>query len=157
MKQILLLVVFSTTYCVAEGTYYKWTDDEGIIHYSATKSEKDNSSEITVHTSKPTAISANNNKEEQVDRKKETSIQLKKYAAQDEKRRVREDQRKRRCREAKKSMKNLKDSFKPYFIDPKSGGHIYPSSRTASKIKAHKQERIRKKQLQVNTACKKWA
>ncbi len=156
MNKFLLLLLFSTTYCLAEGKFYKWTDEKGVIHYSETKPEKNSSSEITLQTAKAKAIEPINDTQEQGDRKKATTKQLKKYAAQDKQRRERDQQKRRRCRDAKKSMKKLKSSMNPYIVDPKSGAHIYPSSRTAAKIKARQQERIRKKQLQVNAACKKW-
>ena len=156
MTKLLLLFLFTSTYCLAEGKFFKWTDEKGVIHYSETKPEQNSSSEITLQTSKPTALKATNETREQEERKETTTNQLKKYAAQDKQRRDRDQQKRQRCRNAKKSMKKLKSSMTPYLIDPKSGGRIYPSSRTAAKIKARQQERIRKKQIQVNAACKKW-
>ncbi len=155
MKTFLLLITLATTSCLAEGKYYKWIDKQGNIHYSENKPENNPSSEINIITSKPTSEMSTSEPKGKSDRKKETSYKLEKFAEQDQYRRKKEKARKRRCRDAKKSMNKLKASFVPYSIDPRSGGRIYPSSRTASKIKARQQERIRKKQILVSTACKR--
>lgn len=155
MKTLLLLISLATTSCLAEGKYYKWIDKQGNIHYSENKPENKPSSEISINTSKPTSAVSTSDPKEESDRKKETSDKLEKFAEQDQYRRAKEKAQKRRCLYAKKSMEKLKASFVPYSIDSRSGGRIYPSSRTASKIKARQQERIRKKQILVSKACKR--
>lgn len=156
MKTLLVLSLFFTTYCLAQGKYYKWTDQNGTIHYSENKPETTQSSELNIKASKPTSVLPTKNAQKESEQKKETTSKLKEFAKQDQNKRDAAKQRKRRCRDAKKSMEKLKNSFTPYIIDSKSGGRIYPTSRKASKIKARQQERIRKKQIQVNLACKKW-
>ncbi len=155
MKTFLLLITLATTSCLAEGKYYKWTDKQGNIHYSETKPENSPSSEISINISKPTSVVSTSDPREKSDRKKETSYKLKKFAEQDQYRREKAKARKLRCIKAKQSMAKLKASFTPYSIDPISGGRIYPSSHTASKIQARQQERIRKKQILVSKACQR--
>ncbi len=155
MIKFLLLTSLLSLNCLAEGKIYKWKDENGTTHYSETKPESTQSSEININTTKPTSALPANDSDEESDRKKDTTYKLKKFAEQDQYRREKEKARKRRCRKAKKSMKDLKASFNKRTTHPKTGGYIYPTFREKARIKAYQQEVIRKKKIYVSNACKR--
>jgi len=155
MMKILLLTCLLSINSLAEGKIYKWKDENGTTHYSETKPESVQTSEVHINTAKPTSAVPIHDLNEKFDRKQDTTNKLKKFAQQDQLRRNQENEKRRRCRVAKKSMQNLKDSFSSR-KNKKTGSYIFPSVRNEARIIARQQERIRKKQIQVNSACKKW-
>lgn len=155
MIKILLLTCLLSINYLAEGKIYKWVDKNGTTHYSQTKPESTQSSEVNFHTTKPTSALPANDPEEESDRKKDTTYKLQKFAEQNQYRRDKEKARKRRCRKAKKSMKDLKASFNKRTTHSKTGGYIYPTFRENARIKAYQQEAIREKKVYVANACKR--
>jgi len=154
MKKILLLITFLCVYCLAEGKIYKWTDENGSIHYSENKPENKISSEIKVKTSKGTPANSNE-LENNYNLKKATTDKLQRYAQQDQYRRNKEKEQKSKCRLAKKSLQSLKDSFSIRKSN-RTGSYIFPSVQNEIKIKSRQQELIRRKQVKVDSACKRW-
>lgn len=59
---IALISVIGVPSSMAAKNYYKWTDEDGVTHYSAQKPHNKDSEKISVSTGLPTATSTDGNK-----------------------------------------------------------------------------------------------
>jgi len=143
---IILMALLISANTHAKQKIYKWTDDEGNVHYTEKKPENKQTAEVKVYNSKPTMVNKEDNKEEKPIPEEELTPEQK--AAMEynrkEQERVQKLQDRENCKIAQQNKITLEKSVSVKKKNPATGEYI----------RMDKSE-MKKKLREVNKAIKK--
>lgn len=143
---IILIIMFTYTQVDAKQKIYKWTDEEGNVHYTEKKPQDKQIEEVKVYKRKPTPKTnkKDNNKTAKPDEELTTEQKAAMEFNQAEQERVQKIQDRENCKIAQKNKETLEKSVSVKKKNPATGEYI----------KMDKSE-IKKKLREVNKAIKK--
>jgi len=164
MKVFTVLIGFLLCNSLATaGTFYKWTDANGNIHYTDKKPEDKKTVEVKVNISQPRTIENNgtdktdetNHKQSNKKIKTEASTRKKldKYSKRDKIKKQNARIKRQHCKNAKNSLKKFKESITYRKNDSGSRGYTYPGITRKAKLQAKNQKKIDKYQQNINKSC----
>jgi len=125
---IALISIVGVPSSMAAKNYYKWTDDDGVTHYSAQKPHNKESEKISVSTGLPTATSTDGNKIEA-----KTTASKPAPAIPEKKREYVQTKDPERCTAATERLKTLTDYARVRVIDENGEARILSKEEKAEK------------------------
>lgn len=120
-----IAVLFITNTVIAKQKYYKWTDENGSIHYSTEKPENNPTDELEISTKQPLApvqpkkaepdASEKPSKKSYLEQRREKKAKAKKLASEN----------RERCLDAKHTVNRYQQQVRMSRIDRETGEKIY--------------------------------
>jgi flagellar biosynthesis GTPase FlhF len=142
-----IIVIFISTTVCAKQKFYKWTDENGNIHYTSEKPENKNANEIKVKTNQP---NLSKNVEENDESEEEVFIEKSKLEKHNERKKITKkiaQQNKSQCQEARQTITKYQQQVRMSRTDKKSGEKIYLED-------SKRQEIIKNAKKAVKKYCK---
>jgi hypothetical protein len=140
-KNIILIGLILTTQSFSYEKIYKWTDENGLLHYSSKKPENNTSSLMRIKQSKPplsTSIESQIN-----DSEGDEKIQS--YYDQKDERKLKDINRKKQCKYSKIDLADLQSLGKCGWINRETGeSYTHISNDKRAEITASLQKKIGK-------------
>lgn len=148
MKQLsLIIMILLLNTAIAKQKYYKWTDENGSIHYSTEKPDNTRTDELDVNTRQPD-IPAQPVKSETIEREDSKQPKEKSYLeqrrAKKQKARKLAQENHERCLDAKHIVNRYQQQVRMSRIDRKTGEKIYLDDDKRARIIKSAQQAVRK-------------
>lgn len=124
----IIAVLISNT-CFAKQKYYKWTDENGSIHYSTDKPENNETEEIKISTNQPVVshkpVEQQSHQEEHQPKAPEEQSYLEQRNEKKQKARELVAKNKSQCQKAKQTLTKYQQQVRMSSIDKVSGEKVY--------------------------------
>lgn len=141
---IIIIVLLTSNTVLAKQKYYKWTDENGSIHYSTEKPENNQTDELDISTRQPVLSETSEKAEPENSQETEEKSYLEQRREKKQKAQQQVNKNRERCLDAKHAVTKYQQQVRMSRIDRETGETIYLDDSKREQIIQRAQQAVTK-------------